>query len=191
VPSPARQSARFELGSRPAEDALGGLGDELLAGAVDEAERLVGVEGEDGDVDLLHDGAEERGGLEGAEALLLEDAAEHVDFGEDVAEGLVAVGAAGADGEITLAERGEKVGHRLQRADDLLAHGEGEAEPAEEHHQPKGPLHLGFVIVRPEHPEGADDRWQASEQGVVEHALFVGGAALARRRHEAALSGKL
>ncbi|MEI2659904.1 MAG: hypothetical protein V9G11_08210 [Bifidobacterium adolescentis] len=76
VPSPARQSARSSSAAVAAEDALGGLGDELLAGAVDEAERVVGVEGEDGDVDLLHDGAEERGGLEGAEALLLEDAAE-------------------------------------------------------------------------------------------------------------------
>ncbi len=72
---------------------------------------------------------------------------------------------------------GEEVGHRLQRADDVLAHGEGEAEPAEDHHEPEGPLFLRLVGVHPEQPEGADDGGQAPEQGVVEHALFVGGAA--------------
>jgi hypothetical protein len=129
-----------EIGGLAAEDALGGLGDEFLAGAVDEAEGGVGIEGEDGDIDLLHDGAEEGGGLEGAEALFLEDAAEEVDFGQDIAEGLVAVGAAGARGEIALAQRGEEIGHRLQRADDVLPHGEGEAEPAENDDQPGGSI---------------------------------------------------
>jgi hypothetical protein len=182
--SPARQSARSRSAACAAEDALGGLVAMSCAGAVDEAERFAGVEGEDGDVDLLHHGAEERGGLEGAEALVLEHAAEHVDFPQDVAEGLIAAGAAGAHGEIALAEGGEEVGHGLQRADDVPTQGEGKAKPGEEHHQPKSPLHLGFVIVRPEHPEGADNRWQASEQGVVEHALFVGGAAVFGRSHQ-------
>ena len=52
-----------------AEHALGRRGKQFLAGAVDKAERLVAVEGKDGDIDLLHNRAQKRGGLEGAEAL--------------------------------------------------------------------------------------------------------------------------
>ena len=76
------------------------------------------------------------------EPLVLERAAERVDFGHHVAERLVAPGAAGADGEVALAQRRQQVGHGLQRPDDARLHGEGEAEPATHDQQGEGPLDL-------------------------------------------------
>src|SRR6185436_16728476 len=48
---------------------LGRLREQALAGAIDQAQRLSAVEGEDGDVDLDHHRAQQRAGLERAEPL--------------------------------------------------------------------------------------------------------------------------
>ena len=143
---------------------------------VGEAELAVGVEGEDRDVDFLHHGAEEGGGLEGVEALVLEGAAEGVDLPHHVAEGVVALGAAGADGEVALAQGGEEVGHGLERADDAGAGGGGEAEPAAGDEERQGPLDFrrGGGLVQPKEIRGDGDRGQAGEQRGEEDAPVVG-----------------
>src|SRR6266849_7121030 len=63
-------SAEAEFGGGKAEQALGGAGEEAFAGAIDEAQLVFVVEGENGDVDFFHNGAEEPGGFQRAEALL-------------------------------------------------------------------------------------------------------------------------
>jgi hypothetical protein len=175
-----------EVGGRAAEDALGGLVEEELRGVVGEAELVGGVEGENRDVDFLHHGAEEGGGFEGVEALVLKRAAEGVDLPHNVAEGFVAAGAAGAHGEIALAEGGEEVGHRLQRAHDAVARGGGKAEPKSQNQQGKRPLDFrrGRGGVQPKEIRRGGDRGQAGEQRVEEDELVVGEPAAFGREHE-------
>jgi hypothetical protein len=98
-----------------AQRALGGAAEEALAGAVDEAEAAAVVEGEERGVDLAEHAAEERGALEGAQALLAQRGGEQVGLGEGEAHGVVGAGGAPAHGEVALAQRGEHVGERLQR----------------------------------------------------------------------------
>jgi hypothetical protein len=162
------------LGGVPAEDALGGLAEEQLAGLVGEPELAFAVEGKNRDIDLLHHSAEERGGLERAEPLILEGAAEGVDLGQDFAERLIAPGAAGADGEVALAQRGEQVGHRLQRADDVILEGEREAQPASDCHQREGPLFLRLHAAAPHIVLRHGDRGQSGQQHVQQHELLMG-----------------
>ena len=83
--------------------------------------RSVGIEREDGDVDLLHHRAQQRRGLDRAEPLLVQRFGELVDFDQHRAERIVGIGGAAADGEVVLAHGGEQVGQRLQRQDDAAA----------------------------------------------------------------------
>ena len=54
---------QLQFGGGLAEQALGGRGQQPLAGAIHQAQALVLVEGEDGDVDFAHHGAQQRGGF--------------------------------------------------------------------------------------------------------------------------------
>ena len=112
---PSRQAAETELVGGAAEQLFGGLREQPLAGAVHEPQRLRAVEGEDRDVDLHHHRAQQRAGLERAEALLVQRRREHVHLEHDFAERVVAARAARADREVALAQRGEQVRQRLQR----------------------------------------------------------------------------
>src|SRR5687767_12335106 len=60
------------------DDPLGRLPNESLTGAVHQAQRTAFVEGEDGDVDLLHDLAQERAGFEGPQSLIAQRIAQRV-----------------------------------------------------------------------------------------------------------------
>ena len=100
VASPSRgsvpmTSAEPELLGGPSEEPLGGASEEPLAGAVDQAEFALVVEGEDGDVDLGHDLAQQGGRLEGIESLLAQRLAEGTDLAEGEAEGVVGRAAGG------------------------------------------------------------------------------------------------
>ena len=53
----------LQFGGGLAEQALGGRGQQAFAGAIHQAQALVLVEGENGDVDLAHHGAQQRGGF--------------------------------------------------------------------------------------------------------------------------------
>jgi hypothetical protein len=79
---PAQAPGEPELGGGAAEEALGGLGEEALAAAVDEHEPVLGraVEGEHRDVDLRHHRAQQRRRLHRAEPLAAERLAEVVEL---------------------------------------------------------------------------------------------------------------
>ena len=110
-----------ELDGRAPEELLGGAAEQPLAGAVDEPQALCRVEGEHGDVDLLHHGPQQRGGLDRAEPLLVQRLGQRVDLGHDVAERVAGRHRPAADREVVLAHRGDQVGQRLQRRDDVHA----------------------------------------------------------------------
>ena len=99
-----------------------------LAGAVDHAQALLRIEGEHGDVDLLHDRAQQRRGLDRAQPLIVQRLGERIDLEQRGAERIVGVRGAAADREVVLAQRRQQVGQRLQRHDDARADRRGEAE---------------------------------------------------------------
>ena len=125
--SPLRQSSRSSsVARRPSSRSAGWL-EEPRAGAVDELQLVLLVEGEDRDVDLRHHLAQERRRFERVEPLVAQRFDQRVDLDHDLAERIAAAGAARADREVPLAERGEQVRERLQRQDDALAQREREA----------------------------------------------------------------
>jgi hypothetical protein len=134
----------------------------------------VPVEGEDRDVDLLHDGREERGRLERAAPLGLEDVAEAVDLGEDVAQRVA---------PLAPRARNEKSPSRraISRLDmvcsGLTTRWLGRA--ANPSQQPRRPgrqrrAHLGRVAAAQIHTKRDHDRGQAAGQAGGEDRLVVG-----------------
>ena len=151
-----------ELGRRrrPSSRSAGWL-EEPRAGAVDELQLVLFVEGEHRDVDLGHHLAQQRRRLERVEALVAERLDERVDFDHDLAERIAAARAAGADREVAFAERGEQVRQRLERQDDALAQREREAEAEGDDEDGQRPLDLGRVVAGPEKDE-RDERARAA-----------------------------
>jgi len=88
------------------------------------------VEGEHGDWNCLHDAVEERGCLAGAQALLMQDGAQLVDFGEQFAEWIIVPRGMGADREVSFAQGREQVGASLERPHHAGVKCGGIAEPA-------------------------------------------------------------
>src|SRR5688500_14838417 len=105
--------SQADRGSVTTKDVFGRFGEKQLRGTVGKSQLVFLIEGENRDVDFLHDGAEKCGRLECSEPLMLERATENVDLGHDVAEWFVAPCGSGADGEITLTQGREQVRHRL------------------------------------------------------------------------------
>jgi len=116
-----------------AEQFIHGDIEKTFAGTIDEAELAGAIEGENGNVNFFHDFAEKSGGLQRAEPLLAKGFAKRVDFAEDFAEHVVAICAAGANGEITFTKCGEKIRERAHGKDDAILRGESEAEPGQDH----------------------------------------------------------
>ena len=94
-----RRRAAHRRTSRVSVELLGGAAEHLLharahqplAGAVDDAQPLLRIEGEHRDVDLLHHRAQQRRGLDGAEALLVQRLGERVDLDQRGAERIVRI----------------------------------------------------------------------------------------------------
>ena len=105
-----------------------GLRQQARAGAVDELQLAVLVEGEDRDLDLRHDLAQQRRRFERVEPLVAQRLDQRVDLDHHLAERVAAAGAARADGEVPFAERGQQVREGLEGEDDALAQREREAE---------------------------------------------------------------
>ncbi len=162
-----------QLLGAPPHQPLGRVGQQPLAGAVHQPEALLVVEGEDGDVDLLHHARQERGGLERAEPLLAQGLAERVDLQQRQAEGVVAARAAGADREVLLAQRGQHVGERLEGAHDPLAQGEDGGQPEAADQQRDGPADLGAVAADPDQDQRERDAGQARQEGQQDDAPLV------------------
>jgi hypothetical protein len=169
--SPSRQVRSPQLGRGPAEDLLGGLRQQALAGAVDEPQRLRAVEGEDRDVNLHHHGAQQRARLESAKALIVQRRGEDVHFEHDRTQGIVAAGAACADGEVALAQCREEVRQRLQRQYHAMPYAERTAGPHADDEHRQRPLHLGGVRTGPEQDEGDERRRQSGDQRQQQDAL--------------------
>jgi hypothetical protein len=159
---------------------------------IGETELAIEIEREDRDVDFLHDGAEERGGLEGAEPLVLQRAAEDVDLGHDITERLVAPRPVRANGEVALTQRRQQIRHRVQRSDDVVLDGEREAEPASDDEQREGPLDLRRRIgAEPEKVKRDQRRRQTREERVEQDLLVVAEAVLWRSHERKAISDQL
>ena len=98
---------QLQVACRLTEQALGGGGQQALAGAIHQAQTLVFIEGEDGHGDFAHHGAQQGGGLHGAEALFAERAAQGIDLAHDFAESVVGAGRAATHRKIPLAQRAQ------------------------------------------------------------------------------------
>ena len=142
-----------ELLGAPAEQALRRLREQPRAGAIDELQLCVLVEREDRDVDLRHHLAQERRRFERVEALVAQRLDQRVDLDHHLAERIAAARAAGADGEVPFAERGEQVRQGLKRQDDALAEREREAQAEGDDDDGQRPLDLRRVVAGPEKDE--------------------------------------
>ena len=100
-----------ELGGPHADQSFAGRIQQLPAGAVGEDEHVVVVEREERDVNLLHRAAQERARLNGAEPLLAQRVAQCIHFPECEPECVVGARATPAHREVSLAQRGQQVGH--------------------------------------------------------------------------------
>ena len=112
--------AESELVGAATEQPLGRRAEQAFAGAVHEPQPLALVEGEDRDVDLRHDRAQQRRRFERAEPLPAQRLGERVDL-ELTSPSGSSRRAARADREVAFAQRREQVRERLQRAHDALA----------------------------------------------------------------------
>jgi hypothetical protein len=157
-----------------ADEPLGRRPEQALSRPVRELELRRGVEGEHGDVDLLHHLAEESGGLESAEALLAEGLGEGVHLGEGLAEGVVAPADAGAEGEVLLAQGAEEVRERLERTAHRLARGGGEAEPEDRDQGEQRPLRAWGEVAPGQEDRSEDEARQPRAEREELDAAVVG-----------------
>ncbi len=141
-----------------------GWANSLLTGAIDELQALFAVEGKDGDVDLGHDGAQQRGCFHRAESLFAQCLAQVVHFEHHFAERVAGERAAAANRVVAFANGGKNVGECLQRTDDARLEIERDAEPQQDQQQIDGPLHLGGVAVVPEQERTQSDRRETRRQ---------------------------
>ena len=140
----------IEVAGSSTEQPFGRLAEKPRPCPIDELQLLALVEGEDRDVDLRHDLAQQGRGFERVEPLVPQRLDERVHFDHDLAERISPVRAARADREIAFAERREQVRQRLQGEHDALAQGEREAETERDDENGERPLDLGRVVTRPQ-----------------------------------------
>ncbi len=150
--SPSSQIAESERVRRPAQQPLGGLAQQPLAAPVHQPQPAVAVEGEHRHVDLLDHPPEQRGGLQLPESLPPERLAQRVHFQQRETERVVGIGAAGPDGVVAFAQRGEEVGDGLERTDDALAQEERAEQPGADREQGEGEPDSQRVVAGPEQP---------------------------------------
>ena len=164
-PDELRQ-ARSELFGGATEQTCRWLGQQSFTGAIDELQPLLAVEGKDRDVDLSHDGAQERRGFHRAESLFAQRLAEVVHFQHHFAERVARERTSSANRVVAFADGG-KNRKRLQRTDDAGLEIEGDAEPQRDEQQIDGPLHLCGIAVVPEQKGAQTDggkpaKWRGS-----------------------------
>jgi hypothetical protein len=147
--------------------------EEALASAIDEAQAIRAIEGENGDVNFFHYFAEKSGCFEGTEALDAEGLAEGVYFAEDFAENIVATRAASADGEITFAQSGEQIRESAHRKSYALLGAEGETQPSDHDYYCERPLRFRREVAEPQQQQGDKRAHAARCQGQQEDAPLV------------------
>ena len=162
--SPSRHAAEPHGVRLETEQALHRLPEQPLAAPVDQPEPALGVEGEHRHVDLLDDAAEQRGGLEGAQSLRAQRIAQHVHLEQREPEPVAGAGAAGANREVALAQRGEQVGDGLERPKHALAHERRADEPGAHGQERERDPDPERVVADPEEPARDQHRRQSREQ---------------------------
>src|SRR5437667_4533349 len=143
-----------QIGRRKAKKPLGGARQEALAGAIDQAQLAFGIEGENGDINLLHHRAEERGGFERSEALLAKGLTQRVYLAHHLSQSIVVTRPARTNRKILFAQRRQKIGERLQRKDDAMTQRHSEAEPEENKEDCESPGRARGIVTRPEENQG-------------------------------------
>ena len=191
------KAGEVELGGGLAEVARGQQGEDALGGGIEEAEARVLIEGEDGGVHFGDDAAEEGDGFEGADALGLEGIGEGVDFERKLADGVVAIGAACAEGVVLFAESGDDVGEGLDGADGFFNEGGEDEQQDEQQDAEGGEQRSGGDVEQgedggdePEEDERADGAEDAEARLEGDALAFgflpvVGGASPLRSEHRA------
>jgi hypothetical protein len=161
-----------EISGGAVEKLFGRPTEEGFAGSVGKAETLAVVEGEDGDVEFGHDGAEECAGVHGPEALFVEGFAEGIDLDQDLAEGVIASGIPAADGKVPLADSVEDVGEGVEREEDAAEEGGPDECGGGEQHDGDGPPGRGLVGAGPEQVQRSGGAGKGGQESKKPQALF-------------------
>ena len=172
------EAGEVEVGDGFAEVARGEEREDALGGGIEEAEAGVLIEGEDGGVHFGDDAAEEGDGFERADALGLEGVGEGVDFEGKLADGVVAIGAACAEGVVLFAEGGDDVGEGLDRADGFFNEG-GEDEEEDEKQDAQGGEHGSGGDVKQGEDGGREAEENERADGAEDAEARLKGDALA------------
>ena len=133
------------------QNAFGGLLQEPLSGAIHQAQAMLAVEGEHRHVDFLHHFAQERGGLQRAQALRPQRRAHGVDLVHDVGQRVFrfrGARAAAANRVVAFAHGLEQVRQRAQRRRHALAYGRSAGPPDPQDQDGERPLDFGRVVRR-------------------------------------------
>ena len=133
----------------PIEQLFRRAAEQCGAAAIDQSQRLLAIEGEDGDVDFVHDAAQQCGRLERVEALRPHVLAEAVQLEKQQPERVFGVRTARAQGVVALAQRGEHVRDGLERTDDAFPHDHRADEPDGDHQAAQCPLDPRRKVAEP------------------------------------------
>jgi hypothetical protein len=157
-----------------AEDVRGVATHQVFAVAIGEHQALMGIEGEDGDVDLRHHGPEQRGGLLRTEPLRAQRLGQGVDLQHHVPERIVGDRRPRADREVVFAQRGEQVRYGLQRADDAIAEDEHQPDPGADHQHGDRDAGEPGEAAQPEQGDSRQHRRQSRRNRQEGDAAVVG-----------------
>jgi len=111
---------------------------------------MIGIEGEERRVDLVHDAAQQSGRFNRLNALLGQYVGEGIDFERQFAKSIVGYGASRAKGIIFFPQRSDNVSECLERAHDLIKQGEGKHQPKKNLERGKRELHVTRPCMRPD-----------------------------------------
>jgi hypothetical protein len=140
---------KSQLDGAAANDALGRLRKQSLAGSIHQPELLIQVEGKDGNFDLGHYGSQQRRSFKSAEALLAKNLTQEINLEHRFAERIVVGGASRPDRKIALPKRRKQVRKSLKREYNSLADCVREAKPETDDHHRERPFHLVRVRALP------------------------------------------
>ena len=140
------------------------LTEQPFARAIDQDQAVLVVEGEDGHVDLGHDGTEQGRGFLCAQALHAERLGQRVDLEHHVRERIAARRLARTHGEVALAHRREQIRDGLERPRHAIAHDDGQRDPGADGEDERRDADQHRVLPEPEQRDGQRDRGQRRRQ---------------------------
>ena len=114
------QAGKLHLVRRASHGPPRGETENTLRSGIDEPQAMLRIEGQHRRVHGINDATQQRAGLKLIQALALQQVSEFVDLKGKLSQRIELPAAAGTKRVIRLAQRGDHVGQRLQRTDDLL-----------------------------------------------------------------------